>query len=357
MATFDYFSTSYREAREKFLTAARAASATISSRVLPDARGPEDEELAMDFAWLGPKDPIDVLVLVSGTHGVEGFAGSGCQVGYLIDRLHGSLPRNAAALLIHALNPHGFAWLRRVNEDNIDLNRNFQDFSKPRPSSAMYEQLHDWLVPADWDGPARKAADTEIGQYIARHGLPAFQAAVTNGQYTRPTGLFYGGLAETWSNTCLRQGLLDLIGPSVRRLVALDIHTGLGPTGYGEPIYLAADDRGFDRAKALFGPDTTRPGGGVATHVTGTLGEAIGTMYGKCETTCVALEFGTKPAMEVLAALRGDHWLDAEPGRETFKGEIKNQLRAAFYIDSSSWQTAVYGRTADLLFRVSRNLA
>ena len=29
--------------------------------------------------------------------------------------------------MIHALNPFGFAHLRRANEDNVDLNRNFVD--------------------------------------------------------------------------------------------------------------------------------------------------------------------------------------------------------------------------------------
>ena len=357
MPTSEYFATSYREARQKFLTATDAACATVTSRVLQDLRGPENEELAMDVARLGPSDPLEVLVLISGTHGVEGFAGSGCQVGYLTDRLYDSLPRNAAVVLIHALNPYGFAWLRRVNENNVDLNRNFQDFSRPLPSSATYEELHDWLVPADWDGAARKTADTALTEYIVRRGLPAFQAAVTGGQYTRPAGLFYGGLAETWSNRSVRQSLRDVIAPLVRRLVVVDLHSGLGPMGYGEPIYLGTDNQGWERAKAWFGPDVTRPGQGVAAGVTGTLGEAIGATHSNCETTCVALEFGTKPAMEVLTALRGDHWLHAEPGRDQWKSEIKSQIRAAFHIDSPSWQTAVYGRTADLLFRVSRNLA
>ena len=244
MPTSGYFAASYREARQKFLTATDAACATVTSRVLQDLRGPENEELAMDVARLGPSDPLEVLVLISGTHGVEGFAGSGCQVGYLTDRLYESLPRNAAVVLIHALNPYGFAWLRRVNEDNVDLNRNFQDFSR-LPSSATYEELHDWLVPADWDGLARKTADTALTAYIARHGLPAFQAAVTSGQYTRPTGLFYGGLAETWSNQGVRQSLRDLVAPSVRRLVVVDLHSGLGPMGYGEPIYLGTDNQGW----------------------------------------------------------------------------------------------------------------
>src|SRR6516225_9551772 len=98
----------------------------------------------------------------SGTHGVEGFCGSGCQTGYLNDRLYEALSSKSAVILVHALNPFGFAWLRRVNEDNIDVNRNFHDFRKPLPSSEAYEQLHGWLVPGDWTGPQREKADAAL---------------------------------------------------------------------------------------------------------------------------------------------------------------------------------------------------
>ena len=122
--------------------------------------------------------PDSVLVLISATHGVEGFCGAGCQVGYLVDRLYGSLPPTTRTILIHALNPHGFAWLRRVNENNIDLNRNFQDFTQPLPDSSPYEAIHDWLIPDDWDGNWRRAADAALQKYIRARGMLAFQAAV-----------------------------------------------------------------------------------------------------------------------------------------------------------------------------------
>jgi predicted deacylase len=79
-------------------------------------------------------------------------------------------------ILIHALNPYGFAWLRRVNEDNVDLNRNFRNFSEPLASSAAYEAIHDALVPLDWEGPARLEADAAIQEHIQTRGLAAFQA-------------------------------------------------------------------------------------------------------------------------------------------------------------------------------------
>ena len=150
---------------------------------------------------------------------------------------------------MHALNPYGFAWLRRVNEDNIDLNRNFHDFSKDLPSCSAYEELHDWLVPLEWDGEIRKRADDNLLKYIAAKGKPAFQTAVTSGQHTRPTGLFYSGTTKTWSNRTLRGILGEHLPASAKTVAVLDFHTGLGPTAYGEPIFVGKD-AGFERARA-----------------------------------------------------------------------------------------------------------
>ena len=92
-----------------------------------------------------------MLVSVSGTHGVEGLFGSGCQVGWLEQQRGQSLPPDTAVLLVHALNPHGFSYLRRVNEDNIDINRNNIDFSAALPGNPDYDTIHPWLLPEQWD--------------------------------------------------------------------------------------------------------------------------------------------------------------------------------------------------------------
>jgi hypothetical protein len=81
MTTRDDFSASYAAARRAFLDAASAAGARLSSHANPLARGTAGEELATDVAWLGPADASRVLVTISGTHGAEGFAGAGIQVG------------------------------------------------------------------------------------------------------------------------------------------------------------------------------------------------------------------------------------------------------------------------------------
>src|SRR5215471_719103 len=86
MNAIPHFAQSYAEARDKFVAAARACGARWFRHVHPSARGAEGEELSMDFALLGKHDAPGLLLLISGTHGVEGFCGSGCQVALLHDR-------------------------------------------------------------------------------------------------------------------------------------------------------------------------------------------------------------------------------------------------------------------------------
>ena len=105
MAVSEYFANTYSGARSKFLAAASAAGGNLTHHRLPKYRGPELEELFVDVAILGPQNPENLLVLISGTHGVEGFCGLGCQVGYFTDQLYEQLSPTSGSMLIHALNP------------------------------------------------------------------------------------------------------------------------------------------------------------------------------------------------------------------------------------------------------------
>jgi hypothetical protein len=367
MPIADYFSSDYPSARERFCAAAERAGAHLNRYLLPERLGPRGESLSIDVARLGAEGATDALVVLSGTHGVEGLAGAGCQVGFLTDRLHQALPSSACALLVHALNPYGFAWLRRVNEDNIDLNRNFVDFSRP-PSSAAYELLHDWLVPADWEGNARTQADAALQKYIGDHGFRAFQQALTAGQYTRPEGLFYGGTAPTWSAKTLGQLLREQLPKGVRRVAVLDLHTGLGPAAYGEPILVPCGRGDLARARAWFGcevrslvaDESANVMGekSVSAELEGTIARGFQTALPEHEITFIGLEFGTRPPLEVLTALRADHWVHARAPDDAERGAAAQKLmREAFYCDMPAWQAAVYGRTTDFVFRASRALA
>lgn len=120
------FEPDYVSARAAFQSAASAAGASLETLPHP-LTGLQGEDLSVDTAWLGPRGARRVLLSISGTHGVEGLHGSGCQVAFLRHITGSSLPPDTSLLLVHALNPFGFSWLRRVNEDNIDVNRNYVD--------------------------------------------------------------------------------------------------------------------------------------------------------------------------------------------------------------------------------------
>src|SRR6266516_7227504 len=136
----------------------------------------------MDFAMLGNVDSPGLLLLTSGTHGVEGFCGSGCQVALLHDEafLAAAERSGVSVLMLHALNPYGFSHLQRTNEDNADLNRNFVDFSSPLPQSPAYAEIHALLLPAAW--PPSEDTEVKRGEWIEAHGDRVVQAAVSGGQ-------------------------------------------------------------------------------------------------------------------------------------------------------------------------------
>ena len=356
----EFFSANYGEAREKFRAAAVAAGAVLDSIENPNA-GPDGGRLTTDTARLGPEAAARLLILNSATHGVEGFCGSGAQIGLLVSGDLDALPADTAVLLIHAINPFGFAHLRRVNEDNVDINRNFIDHDVPHPANAPYDSVHALVVPADWDGPARAAADRGIDDYIAAHGEFAFQAAVTGGQYGHADGLFYGGQVPVWSNQVLRR-IIDRQVNGRAHVGFVDFHTGLGPRGYGEPIFVgqpnSADHR---RARDWYGEDVTSPeaGDSKSAVVQGTLANAFtSTLPTGAAFTGIALEYGTVPVLDVLNALRADNWLHLHGDVDTPLGrEIKAQIRAAFYGDDDTWKADVFTRAREIVARGLAGLA
>jgi hypothetical protein len=106
MASSRGLAPSYALARADFLAAAASAGARIEHHRHPE-RGIDGEELAVDVAELGPVDAPDVVLVVSATHGVEGYCGSALQTGWLEERST-ERPASVRLVLVHALNPFGF---------------------------------------------------------------------------------------------------------------------------------------------------------------------------------------------------------------------------------------------------------
>jgi hypothetical protein len=352
------FSSSYAQAREKFLNAAQAAGLGVDSYHHP-LRGRDGEALAMDVVLDGQTDAPCLLVISSACHGVEGYCGSGVQIHALQNTAwrDAAKAKGVAVLYIHALNPHGFSHVRRVTHENVDINRNFQDFSKPLPDNPAYRELQPLLLPEVWPPDAANAAAT--GRYIAEHGMKAFQAAISKGQHEFPEGLFFGGQAPTWSNLTLRN-VLQKYGQSCQRLAWIDLHTGLGPSGVGERIFACADDAAaYQRAKDWWGPGITSiyDGSSSSPLLTGLMWMAAYEECPQAQYTGIALEYGTQSADKVMHALRGDHWLQLHPqAPPAQRQQIKQDLMDAFYVNTDAWRSQILHQAQEAMYQAVTGL-
>jgi Protein of unknown function (DUF2817) len=338
----EHFAPNYAEARGLFLAAADAAGLAQQEHRHP-LLGRDGEVLAMDVARFGPADARRLLLISSACHGAEGFCGSGVQHALLSDpSFHDAAAQAGVAVLyVHALNPYGFSWLRRVTHENVDLNRNFHDFGQPLPENPDYDALAHLILPAAW--PPVPDVSEAIDDFIAAHGQRAWQKAVTSGQYSHPQGLFYGGRNPTWSQQALRHVLQDH-GRHCERMAWIDLHTGLGPSGHAEPIHAGPDDEAaLARARAWWGEVTsTLDGSSTSAPLTGLMWNAAHQECPQAEHTGLALEYGTVPLAEVLDALRAEHWLENHPEADgALATAIKQRCRDAFFVDTDAWKRRI----------------
>ena len=325
----------YRAARRAFCDGAAAAGASLESIGHP-LTGPTGELLSTDVAVLGDPGARHRLLVISGTHGVEGFAGSLCQSHWLDGKP--KLPADLAVVMIHAINPYGFAWIRRVNEDNVDLNRNGIDFDGPLPENPGYDELADALVPELWDDATREQTATTLLEFAGRNGFEGLQAAVSTGQYRHPRGVFYGGRSRVWSHRTLESVVRTHLGDAIK-VGVIDLHTGLGEFGHGELIASHPDAAGKARLSACF-DDYTIPSEGtsVSADVRGDVLDAIEEWLPGVGVAGVAIEWGTVDMVAVSNALRADAWLHgySDP-TSAAAAPIKAQLREAFAPDDPRW--------------------
>jgi Protein of unknown function (DUF2817) len=357
------FSSSYAEARSKFLRAAADAQLAVESNVHP-LKGRDGEELALDVVREGPIDAAHVLVVSSACHGVEGYCGTGVQVAALRDPAWRKAARDAgvAVLYLHALNPYGFSHWRRVTHENVDLNRNFQDFSKPLPVNSAYRDVHPLLLPESWPPSDENALATE--RYIAEHGIAAYQAAITGGQHEFPQGLFFGGNAPTWSNQAVRHVLRKHCA-TAKRIAWIDLHTGLGPSGHGERIYAGLNDAAtIARARRWWDGGGATPitstydGSSTSAPLTSLMWFSLHDECPQAEYTGIAMEYGTLPLNDVLQALRAEQWLQLHPeAPKAQHDEIKRQFLAAFYTDTDQWKAEILRQAHEAMLQAVRGLS
>lgn len=340
------FAADYFAARECFQ---RLSPVEVISLPLAIA-GPRGESLSIDIVWLGSRAARRVVLVTSGIHGVEGFAGSALQCALLARAPR--IPADAALVLVHALNPWGFAHLRRVNERNVDLNRNFLLEDRLFTGAAAgYQMLDAFLNPSS--PPANDGFYLRALATLIRHGMAPLRAAIASGQYQYPRGLFYGGLGLEPGARLYLDWLRARVS-GAQRLVAIDIHTGLGR--FGAMTVFADRATAPERARRIgrllgepvVGAEAAARGGGYLTR--GSLDMCMREALPVASADCLTVEFGTYPGIAMLHALREENrWHHF--GEGTLTHPAKQRLRAAFCPDSERWRAAVLERGTRLLER------
>ena len=338
------FSPGYQMARERFLKAAAHLDARLEEFSL-DARGPSGEELAIDVALIGDPASRATIVVSSGLHGIEGFFGSAIQLAWMesLRQDSGALPAQTSAVLVHAINPFGFAWRRRCDEENVDLNRNYlaagESYAGTPPG---YAELHDLLNPPSPPGrfePFRLRAMWKI----LRHGLRALKNTVAVGQYEYPSGLFFGGRHPVASTRIVQQSFSRWIGDA-RHVVHIDLHSGLGAFGrYKLLLPPSLDARERDRLAESFGTDVLESlSEGIAYPARGVMGAWLRHHLADRDYRFLGAEFGTQSILRVLSALRAENRAHhhCQPGEPAYE-RAKRELMECFCPRSPAWRKRV----------------
>lgn len=346
------FSPDFAAARQQFSQAVERLPQPLFFKSMPyEGTGPQGEPLSTEVLWLGDQNARKVILLLSAVHGVEGFAGSAIQVDLLHRIASGEVqvPEGVAIAMVHAVNAWGFAWCRRVDEQGIDINRNFVDFNQV-PLNPGYRDLAEALIPADRDWV--KAQET-LDDYRARHGQFAYEVAASGGQYEFPNGLFYGGSGPSQARRNL-EWVLKQWDWSRREVAVIDLHTGLGPYGHGELICdHPLGSEGLRTARRWFGASVTVPEEGTSCSVPklGLVDYAWHDIMG-ANSCYVTLEYGTYPIAGLLQTLREDHAVNT-PGSYDWddpeRAAVRNQLRQHFYPAEPQWQTLVLLRARQVV--------
>lgn len=336
------FSSTYKEARGKFLDAARVAGATLTQHQHPRARGADEEALFLDVARLGSPDAGRVLFIGSGTHGIEGFPGSGVQTGWLLANGKSSLPADTALVLTHAHNPWGFSNRTRVTEENVDLNRNFVDHAEAHPENPGYAELHAKFRPRKWSEMVVSEAHAALEAFRAKHGEQRYSDTVDGGQYSHADGAYYGGARPQWSNTTLRE-VFRKEAAKAKQVAFVDLHTGIG--SYGEAVFLCFHEPGSSaraRCAAWWGERAVNMAGisiPKLARYSGTILTAFAQEAAHAERTEIAVEFGTRPREEMKAAGLADLWLrhhgEDDPA---LAAQLKQRYIEAFYPSDPQWR-------------------
>jgi hypothetical protein len=351
------YAPNYVTARERLVHEARRRGAVHQSWPI-DATGPVGEPLCIDYLRFGAEKASRVLIISSGLHGVEGYFGSAVQWAWLMR--HPEPRDGVAVVLLHALNPFGFAWRRRFDGENIDPNRNFllpgEEYRGAPPLYGPIYSLFRMDVPPRRIDPAHAA---RVAYIIARYGLRQLRVTIPVGQYEFPLGPFFGGKGPCATQRVLASHLAA-IWTEAEQVVHVDLHSGLGKWG-GYKILIDDAEQSSEHFwwQERFGNELVEVCQKTVTAypARGSLGPWLRHYFPGQQFHYATLEFGTYRPKRVMDALMAETrafncGLLADPRYEW----TRQQLLEVFVPTNALWRHSVVEQSLSVLDQAYRAL-
>lgn len=230
-----YFAETYEANRAKFRALLTDVQKIWPSAELEKHQIGTEEDLSIDIIKAQPSADCKRLVIIStGLHGIEGYIGAAAQHLFVAEYINQLYPEDTGVLLIHSLNPWGMKYHRRVNENNVDLNRNFifKGSTPAEPAEEVnlaYDKVLRLLNPAS---PLRSAGSPFfyfcLINKMLTMGPAVFREAVLYGQYRHPGGLYYGGSGFEPSAAVVNDQFAAA-AKDYEQILHIDMHSGYGP--------------------------------------------------------------------------------------------------------------------------------
>jgi len=314
-AALDYFHETYEDCRSAFIEKANLLVSQYEKAEvfkLPVACK-IDSDLTVDFCYIPAQVTMDnLLILSSGTHGIEGFTGSAVQLMVMDAILDPDHLDATGILLIHGLNPFGFKYLRRYTENDVDINRNCAvDDSLYKTKNEGYEKLNDMLNPqgeANYHSFRNKHFHLFAIQKTFAESTSVVRQAVVQGQYEYPQGLFFGGKELEAQIVDITPILQEKMNPYTR-IITIDLHTAYGENG---TMHLFANPKEDSDVKAdmeeIFAGYTIDWGDSDDFYtIMGAFADYIGSLAPGKKYYPMGFEFGTLDSQKTFGSLRSLH--------------------------------------------------
>lgn len=370
-AALDYFHKTYEDCQSAFIEKANLLVSQYEGVEVFKIPVPSeiDPDLTIDFCCIPAQDTLDrLLILSSGIHGIEAFLGSAVQLMAMEEILSPDHLDTIGILLIHGMNPHGFKYLRRVTENNVDLNRNCAiDESLFDTNNERYGKLFDMLNPqgeANHRSLRNRHMHLVMIQKILAESMSEARQAILQGQYEHAKGLYFGGKKLEPQIAAITPILKEKMMPYIR-ILTIDLHTGYGENGTMHlfPNPMKDADIKADM-EALFAGYTIDWGDSDNFYTyTGSFADYIGALAPGKTYYPMVFEFGTMDSQKTFGSLRSLHnmILENQGFHHGYKSEkteakIKENFLEMFYPSSIAWRSKVIMDTKEILELVLERL-